>query len=110
MTEGSETARRDALLARRLDLVDAELACQRNAGKHEVAQQDRMVFDEQMDHRMRLHGDAAGGKLGPDEVLEMALQAVLALAHEAHDENQVARHQLDEIASDAIGMAGHRLG
>lgn len=69
-----------------------------------------MVLDEQMDHRMRLHGDATGSELGPDEVLEMALQAVLALAHEAHDEDQIARHQLDEIAGDTIGMAGHRLG
>ncbi|BCH18123.1 hypothetical protein MesoLjLa_49740 [Mesorhizobium sp. L-2-11] len=59
---------------------------------------------------MRFRGDAAGGKLGLDEVLEVALQAVLALAHEAHHKDQIVRHQPDKIAGDVIGLPGHWLG
>ena len=83
-----------------LDLADAEMARQGDAVEDEVAQFGRVRVDEMGEQRIFLGGGAAAGRLGADELLEVAHHPVLALAQEAHHEHQVLRRAAHDLLGD----------
>src|SRR5262249_5062174 len=70
------------------DVLDPELARERDTREDEVAQEYGVALHEKMDQGMGFLGDAVCGQFADHEVLKMALQAQLAFTEKLHREDQ----------------------